>query len=505
MVGSGGMATVWRARDRELGRIVALKRPHPSPDGSDIDARFRREAQSAAAVTHPHLVTVYDVGTDDAGPYLVMELLDAPSLAETTVPADKVGRVGVEVASALAALHAAGIVHRDVKPANILLGEGGAKLTDFGIARSLHETRALTQEGMVVATPAYAAPEVLAGADYTERSDVYALGTVLRELVTGRRSVPNDGTEVMVTDPTWRALLEAALSPDPSRRPTAADLATALRGAAGADSFLVDATPSASAAAGEPTGRMASIDADDADGVDGSPGSGDDPAPTSAMEAVVPSPPPVAPTGEMAAADASASDGGSGTAAAGMTGSWSTAPNPSDAAADALIVVARPRDRSDRGRRNVVVLATALVAVVVVLVAVGLARRPDASDPLAGPAGQDGAVLGVDDDGDGAAPPTVAAEVVDALTAMDDARSEFLAFVESRRDVTIDPKDADRITEDVAGAMTAVAESDERETEKRFEAAFRRLSKFDDAADEAEARDLLATLVSRLGLGPLDR
>ena len=521
VVGSGGMATVWRARDRELGRVVALKRPHPSPDGSDIDARFRREAQSAAAVTHPHLVTVYDVGTDDAGPFLVMELLDAPSLAETTVPAEDVGRIGTQVASALAALHAAGIVHRDVKPANILLGEGGAKLTDFGIARSLHETQALTQEGMVFATPAYAAPEVLAGADYTERSDVYALAAVLREMVTGRRVVPHDGTQVLVTDPTWRPLLEAALSSDPADRPTADRFATILRGAADVDTVLVETAAPASSVPGSsnPTssdGAAASTRTDRSD-VAGQ---------ATAVTAVTADPAGLSTTSLPATGTAPASLEGrsEGSSASETPGSraderTSSSPTPVDP-----IVVARPRDPADRRRLVVVALGVA-AALVVGLVAVGLSRDSGDSESLVPPGDADvtadadadvsqGATDGAATDGaatDGAstdatagAPPTVPADVVNALAEIDGARTAFVDFVVSRRDVTIDAKDADRITEDVAGAMTAVAESDGREVGKRFESAFKRLSKFDDDADESRARELLTTLVARLGLSPFD-
>lgn len=230
VIGSGGMATVWKARDRVLGRLVALKRPHPSPDDSVVAARFRREARAAAAVSHPNLVTVYDVGVDDDGPFLVMELLDAPSLAETTVPLPAVHRVGSEMASALVALHAAGIVHRDIKPANIMLTNGGAQLTDFGIARSLSDAETLTQAGTTFATPAYAAPEVVSGGEYTEASDVYALATVLRELVVGRPVIANDATQVMVTNPAWRSLLDPCLSPDPKLRPSAASFLVTLQG-----------------------------------------------------------------------------------------------------------------------------------------------------------------------------------------------------------------------------------------------------------------------------------
>ena len=107
VIGSGGMATVWRANDTRLGRVVALKRPHPAPPGSVTLTRFAREARAAATVSHPHLVAVYDAGEDDIGPYLVMEFVDGPSLASGS-PSGSIAALGAQIASALAALHAAG-------------------------------------------------------------------------------------------------------------------------------------------------------------------------------------------------------------------------------------------------------------------------------------------------------------------------------------------------------------------------------------------------------------
>ena len=104
VIGTGGMATVWRARDERLGRLVALKRPHPAPPGSDVLARFDREARMAAAASHPNLVDIYDVGHDADGPYLVMELVDAPSLADAPPGPDTAARIGAEVGNGLAAL-----------------------------------------------------------------------------------------------------------------------------------------------------------------------------------------------------------------------------------------------------------------------------------------------------------------------------------------------------------------------------------------------------------------
>ena len=230
VVGTGGMATVWRAHDTNLGRTVALKRPHPAPPDSSVHARFQREARAAATVSHPNLVTVFDTGIDEEGPFLVMEYIDAPSLADTSDDVDP-ATVGAQIAAGLAALHAAGIVHRDVKPSNILLPAAGAQLTDFGIARSIDDTSALTQAGTTFATPAYAAPEVLAQGAYSESSDIYSLAALLFEIVQGQRVIPNSDTQLLVTDPFWKPILDDSLSPDPAARPTAAEFERRLRAA----------------------------------------------------------------------------------------------------------------------------------------------------------------------------------------------------------------------------------------------------------------------------------
>jgi eukaryotic-like serine/threonine-protein kinase len=228
VIGSGGMATVWRARDTRLGRVVAIKRPHPAPADSATLPRFAREARAAATVSHPNLVSIYDVGEDALGPYLVMEFVDGPSLATTTVPRERVAAVGVQVASALGALHAAGIVHGDVKPGNILVSGDSVKLTDFGIARTGSDTTALTREGVIIATPEYAAPETLATGDRRPAGDVYALGAVLHELVTGSRWSPaTEATEAM-PPAAWLPVLSGALAKDPDRRPSAEAFGAAL-------------------------------------------------------------------------------------------------------------------------------------------------------------------------------------------------------------------------------------------------------------------------------------
>jgi serine/threonine-protein kinase len=229
VVGSGGMATVWRVRDTRLDRVAALKRPHAASPGSSELARFRRESRLAATVSHPHLVAVFDAGEDETGPYLVMEYVDGPALDAASVPSERAAPLGMQVASGLAALHDVGIVHGDVKPANILLGPGGAKLTDFGIARTPDATATLTQPGVVLATPAYASPETLARGERSPAADVYSLGAVLYELVTGSRWTPSvSATRPAPTEPAWASVLGSALSLEPSGRPSASDVADAL-------------------------------------------------------------------------------------------------------------------------------------------------------------------------------------------------------------------------------------------------------------------------------------
>lgn len=228
VIGSGGMATVWRAHDSLLDRVVAMKRPHPAPPESVVNARFERESRIAATVSHPNLMTVFDVGIDATGPFLIMEFIDAPSLAATMVPADDVAMIGSQIAAGVAALHAAGIVHRDIKPANVLMAPAGPKLTDFGIARSLDGDDHLTQTGVVHATPAYAAPEVLGRGEHSRAADVYSLGALLLELVTGEPATGHQGTRSMATDPSWVQILGPAMSADPADRPTADELASQL-------------------------------------------------------------------------------------------------------------------------------------------------------------------------------------------------------------------------------------------------------------------------------------
>lgn len=220
VIASGGMATVWRSRDVSLNRLVALKRPHPAPPGDPSTARLTREARAAAALNHPNLITVYDFGTDEEGPYLVMELVEGRTLQDLAGELDlaEIRDLGVALANALAAIHTAGIVHRDVKPANVIMSDRGPLLTDFGIAVDPNATAEITAPGQVVATPSYAAPEVLRGEPPTPASDIYSLGVMIEELSRGA------GEE----DETISQALGAAMSPSPEDRPRAAEFAALL-------------------------------------------------------------------------------------------------------------------------------------------------------------------------------------------------------------------------------------------------------------------------------------
>jgi eukaryotic-like serine/threonine-protein kinase len=199
LVGSGGMSSVYRAHDRMLERKVALKILH-SRLGEDDEyiERFRREARAVARLAHPNIVTVIDRGDDEGRQFIVFEYIDGRTLKEVVdaggpLPVDEVLRLGAGIASGLAFAHERGIVHRDVKPQNVLLnGDGRAKVTDFGIARSLDVERGVTETGTVLGTSNYIAPEQASGQQVDDRSDVYSLGVVLYELLTGDVPFPGE-------------------------------------------------------------------------------------------------------------------------------------------------------------------------------------------------------------------------------------------------------------------------------------------------------------------------
>jgi hypothetical protein len=257
-VGAGGMGTVYRAHDPELGRPVAVKVPHVQGDGprrADYVARFLREARAAATVRHPNVCPIYDVGEQGGVPFVVLAYVEGNTLAQRLRdggrfedPAEAVALVR-QLAEGLAAVHARGLVHRDVKPANVLIDARSTPLlTDFGLARTTDDAR-LTQVGAVAGTPAYMSPEqARGGSPLGPASDLYSLGVVLYEMLAG--VVPHAGGPVSVMlnkilhekappitrhrpdlDPALAALVERAIAKDPARRfPDARAFADALGG-----------------------------------------------------------------------------------------------------------------------------------------------------------------------------------------------------------------------------------------------------------------------------------
>jgi serine/threonine protein kinase len=191
-LGSGGMSTVYLAMDEVLDRPVAIKLLHREiSEEADQLERFRREARAAARLSHPNLVGVIDAGEDDGRPYIVFEYIEGRTLKrriqeEGQLPVDEAVAYAIEIGRGLTAAHARKLVHRDVKPQNVLIDpDGRAKVTDFGIARSL-ESKGLTATGRVLGTTDYVSPEQAMGEEVDERSDVYSLGVVLYEMLTGQ-------------------------------------------------------------------------------------------------------------------------------------------------------------------------------------------------------------------------------------------------------------------------------------------------------------------------------
>lgn len=239
VLGSGGMAHVFRGRDRRLDRPVAIKVLRPERATARGAERFLREARTLARLAHPNLLPVHDVGEAAGLPYMVLALAAAPSLKERLesgpLEVAEAVRVGRDLLDGLAAVHAAGIVHRDVKPSNVFFLEGRAVLGDFGVAsfdRPGDET--LTRTGETVGTPGYLAPEVAAGEEASPRADVYAAGMVLCEALTGRRwsTVDDPGKEGLEdVPPRLRAAVGKALARRPEERwPDAGAFRDALEG-----------------------------------------------------------------------------------------------------------------------------------------------------------------------------------------------------------------------------------------------------------------------------------
>lgn len=272
--GSGAMGVVWQARDERLDRTVAVKQvlidPRADDDARELaNRRVMREARITARLHHPSAITVYDVVEHEGYPCLIMEYLPSRSLAavlteRTTLPAVEVAAIGRQVADALLAAHAAGIVHRDVKPANVLIDEKGrTKITDFGISRAAGDVT-LTATGMVAGTPAYLAPEIARGSTAGFASDVYSLGSTLYAALEGtppfghyenalallHRVASGDIVPPQRSGP-LTSLLQRLLEHEPSRRPPLEQVRNELERVA-SEATEAPTTPGPAAVATEP-------------------------------------------------------------------------------------------------------------------------------------------------------------------------------------------------------------------------------------------------------------
>ena len=375
--GSGAMGVVWRAHDERLDRIVAVKQVLVDPRADDAardlaNQRVMREARITARLHHPGAIAVYDVVEHEGYPCLIMEYLPSRSLAavlaqRSTLPVEEVAAIGRQVADALAAAHSAGIVHRDVKPANVLITDAGrTKITDFGISRAAGDVT-LTTTGMMAGTPAYLAPEIARGAAADFASDVYSLGSTLYAALEG---VPPFGqfdnalallhrvSSGEIVPPTRSGaltpLVQRLLQPDPSRRPAIGEIREEL-------GRLAEGPPVGAAEARTDPGSAGVTT----------------PTPTPTPAPAAPTPPPTPPG-----------------PATTRTEAVPTAPVRTDPAradpARADPAPAAATGRRPRRRRSLVAAAAALVAVAVVVVVallVGGGGDPSAPDEAAVPTG----------------------------------------------------------------------------------------------------------------------
>ena len=251
-LGAGGMGEVYRAKDTRLGREVAVKvLPQHLSSNPETRARFEREAKTVSSLNHPHICTLHDVGREGDTDYLVMELVEGETLAQRLMkgqlPLQEVVKYGAQIADALDRAHRAGVMHRDLKPGNVMLTKSGAKLMDFGLARAtgLGPTSELTSsptvvgpltaEGTIIGTFQYMAPEQLEGQEADTRADLWALGCVLFEMVTGKRAFEGKSQASLITaimgsepapisqlspfaPPVLESLVRACLAKDPANR-----------------------------------------------------------------------------------------------------------------------------------------------------------------------------------------------------------------------------------------------------------------------------------------------
>src|SRR5262245_38768154 len=222
-LGAGGMGEVYKAKDTRLDRTVAIKvLPQRLSSSPEVRQRFEREAKTVSQLSHPHICALYDVGREGDTEYLVMEYLEGETLtdrlAKGPLPLDQTLRFGTEIADALDRAHRQGIVHRDLKPGNVMLTKSGVKLLDFGLAKamatptaqstltSLPTQQGLTQEGTILGTFQYMAPEQLEGKEADARTDIFAFGATLYEMATGKKAFAASSqasliTAIMSSDP----------------------------------------------------------------------------------------------------------------------------------------------------------------------------------------------------------------------------------------------------------------------------------------------------------------